>query len=97
MRKIAAIVVLASYMMLSGCLYSNIKTPLDTDLDKTVLGQKVGTANTYSVLWLVSWGDGSTSRAAHEGGITTVNHMDLQVFSVLFGMFSRTTIIVYGD
>ena len=97
MKRVIALFALVSMLMLTGCLYSNIKTPLDTDVDRTVLGQKTGTASTYSILWLVSWGDGSTSKAAHQGGLSTINHMDLHVFSVLFGLYSQTTLIVYGE
>jgi hypothetical protein len=42
----------------SGCLYGNFTTVLDTDLDKTHLGDKVGKARVQSVFWLVAWGDG---------------------------------------
>lgn len=93
-RLIAAALVLG---LLGGCLYANVKAPFDTDLDRTVLGQKQGTASMQSVLWLVAWGDASTAAAAKQGGITTVNHMDREVFSVLFGLYTKTTTIVYGD
>jgi len=84
-------------LLLTGCLYVNVKTPFDTDLDNTTLGQKTGEAHTYSVLWLVAWGDSGTAAAAENGGITTIRHMDAKVFSILFGLYSRTTTIVYGD
>jgi TRL-like protein family len=83
--------------LLTGCLYLHVKTPYDTDLDKTVLGEKVGKANIYSVLWLFAWGDAGTEAAAKNGDITTINHMDREVFSILFGLYSKTTTIVYGD
>jgi len=94
--KVVVLITLAAILM-TGCVYTNIKTPLDTDLDKTEMGTKVGEASMYSVLWLVSWGDASTAAAAKDGSISTVNHMDRQFFSVLFGMYSRTTTIAYGD
>jgi len=98
MRAFRIMVVIAvAAMLMTGCVYSNIKTPLDTDLDKTEMGTKVGEASIYSVLWLISWGDSSTAAAAKEGGMSTVNHMDRQIYSVLFGLYSRTTTIVYGD
>jgi hypothetical protein len=84
-------------LLLTGCLYVHVKTPYDTDLDKTELGTKVGKADTYSVLWLVAWGDGGTAAAARDGGITNVTHMDLEVFSLLFGLYTKATTIVYGD
>ena len=83
--------------MLTGCLYSHFKTPLDTDINKTVLGQKVGESSLYSVLWLFAWGDMSVAAAAKNGGITTLHHMDAETFQILFGLYTRQSIIVYGD
>jgi len=95
MRMIAA--ALVSVVLLSGCFYAHVLTPLDTDVNKTVLGQKVGKASSQSVLWAAAWGDAGTAAAAKNGGITTVNHMDREFFSVFFGIYSETTTIVYGD
>jgi len=97
--RMSALLALAAVLMLmlSGCLYSHVTAPLDKDLDRTVLGAKEGRASAYSVLWLFSWGDAGTAKAAKNGHITTVNHMDLEIFSVLFGLYTRTTTIVYGD
>jgi hypothetical protein len=50
-----------------------------------------------SVLWLVAWGDASTAAAAKQGGLTTLNHMDMEILSVVFGIYTETTTIVYGD
>ena len=94
-RSLAILIIAA--IMLTGCAYANIKAPMDKDLDKTTLGEKVGKASTYSVLWLVAWGDGSTATAAEDGEITTINHMDVELFSILFGLYSRSTTVVYGD
>jgi hypothetical protein len=92
-----ATVALSILMLLGGCLYSHVVMPFDTNLDKTVLGQKQGKASMQSVLWLVAWGDASTSAAAKQGGITTINHMDAEVLNIIFGIYTRTTTIVYGD
>ena len=35
--------------------------------------------------------------AAEQGGIATINHADMEVTSILFGLYSRETTIVYGD
>lgn len=91
---LAGIVVL---FLSSGCLYTNVHTPLDTDLQETELGDKIGKSHAYSVLWLVAWGDAGTAAAARDGGITQINHMDAEVFSVLFGLYTRTTTVVYGE
>lgn len=84
-------------IMLTGCLYSNITLPYGTELNRTELGHKKGTSSMYSVLWLFAWGDAGAAAAAKNGGITMLTHMDREMYSVLFGIYSRHTTIVYGD
>jgi hypothetical protein len=95
MKKILSFALLMS--VLSGCVYSNIRVPLDEDLWKTELGKKVGVSSNYSILWLVAWGDAGVKQAAENGGITTINHMDMGIESYLFGAYIRRDTIVYGD
>ena len=90
-------VLLTIAIALSGCAYVNVKTPLDTDLDKTTMGSKVGTSSLESVLWIAAWGDAGVKAAAENGNITVVNHVDQQTFSVLFGVYTKVTTIAYGD
>ena len=90
----AAIVVM---ILMTGCLYTHVVMPLDTNLDKTVLGPKTGKASMYSVLGLVAWGDSSSAAAAKQGGIATLNHMDREFLNIVFGIYTETTTIVYGD
>ncbi|HEX9197919.1 MAG TPA: TRL domain-containing protein [Acidobacteriaceae bacterium] len=90
-------VVLVMAVVLSGCIYAHVLSPLDTNVDRTVLGQKLGKASSFSVLGLVAWGDASTAAAAKNGGITTVNHMDREFTNIFFGVFTESTTIVYGD
>ena len=98
MKRIGLIgITILSVFFISGCLYMKVKGPFDTDLNQTTLGDKIGKAHSQSILWLVAWGDAGTAAAAKEGGITTVNHMDVEVFSILFGLYLRTTTIVYGN
>lgn len=81
----------------TGCLYTHVYTPYDTNLDKTVLGQKTGKASMHSVLWLFAWGDASTAAAAKEGNLSVVNHMDHEFLNIIFGVYTESTTIVYGD
>lgn len=81
----------------SGCVFTDIKVPLDTNLEETKLGTKTGESSSQSVLWLVAWGDSGTEAAAKQAGITTLLHADQKVFSVLFGLYTRSTTVVYGD
>lgn len=98
MKMLGLVLVFAvSAFFLTGCVYTHVITPLDTNVDKTVLGQKTGKATMQSVLWAVAWGDAGTAAAAKSGGITTVNHMDSELYSVLFGAYAEMTTIVYGD
>jgi TRL-like protein family len=83
--------------LFSGCVFTKIKVPLDTDVWQTKLGQKVGVSSTYSLLWLVAWGDGGSKKAAENGGISVIQHMDRGVESYFFGLYSRQDTIVYGD
>jgi len=94
MRRL--IVGLLALPLLCGC-FVNVKIPLDRDLDHTQLGSKVGEAHATSVLWMFFWGDAGTQAAARQGGITTINHADQGIFSVLFGIYATDTTIVYGD
>lgn len=96
MVKLFAVVLVVAFLG-TGCLYSHVRTPYDTNLNKTVLGQKTGKAAMHSVLWLVAWGDASTEAAAKQGGLATVNHMDREFLNVVFGIYTETTTIVYGD
>jgi hypothetical protein len=81
----------------SGCLYVDVQRPLDTDFDNTQLGSKEGRSHSYSVLWLVAWGDSGTKAAAKQGNIQTIRHADYQLKMVLLGTYMRVTTIVYGD
>ena len=91
------LVMIAAAMVVSSCAYVDVKSPFDTNLDKTELGSKVGVAQAYSILWLFTWGDTSYATAAKNGNISVIRHADQQIQQVLFGLYTRWRIIVYGD
>ncbi len=98
MKRFTLLVTLVfTAIIMSSCLYSKVTVPLSTELNKTDLGQKKGEASTYSVLWLFAWGDAGAAAAAKNGGITTMRHMDRKINIILFGLYTSTTTIVYGD
>ncbi len=99
MIKTAArvLVLLALAGLLSSCAYVDVKAPFDTDLNRTELGAKVGTAEAYSLLWLFAWGDASYAAAAKNGHITVLRHADQEYFQLLAGLFTRWRVVVYGD
>lgn len=96
-RSLALVLTLVLALGTPGCLYSHITRPLDIDVNNTQLGDKIGKASFKSVLWLFAWGDAGTHAAALEGDLDTVQHMDVEVLSVLFGLYYKQTTIVYGD
>lgn len=81
----------------SGCVYADVTSPLDIDLNRTELGSKTGESSAHSVLWLVAWGDSGTKAAAEDGGLKQINHADRKVFSLLWGLYSRVTTVAYGE
>ena len=96
-RKGRVLVMALAMLFTSGCLYTNVTTPLDTDLDKTQLGSKVGKSESQSILALVAWGDAGTQAAAEDGDITTLNHADQEILAILFFVYTRSRTVVYGD
>jgi hypothetical protein len=98
MKIIALLMIfMIAVLTLAGCIYTHVTVPLSTELNKTELGQKQGKSSTYSVIWLFAWGDAGAATAAKKGEITIMTHMDRELLSILFGIYTRTTTIVYGD
>ena len=95
--RTAVLMIGLALLVFYGCAYVNIRTPYDTDLNQTQLGSKTGTAEAYSLLWLVAWGDASYTADARNGQITVMQHADQEVLQVLFGLYTRWRIVVYGD
>lgn len=90
-------IILAVILVFNSCAYVHIKTPYDSNLDRTELGSKVGVAHAYSLFWLVSWGDASYAAAAKNGNIKVLKHSDQETTQIFFGMYTKWRIIVYGD
>ena len=101
---------LAGVLLLAGCgmtapfkpsggsVYDHVKAPLQLEYNsKTELGSKVGKATATSVLGLVAWGDAGLQAAADDGDIRVIRHVDYEYQSILFGVYTETTVIVYGD
>jgi hypothetical protein len=112
MKKMLALFVLAGMLAtLTGCagiyggnlvtpsrgiLYSELKAPMQVDVNRSIAGKKVGHATSKSILGLVAVGDSSIQAAALEGNITTINHVDYE-FNNILGVVSEFTTVVYGE
>ena len=97
MKTTIIVLSLVCIFLMTGCAYTRVQVPMDRDFTGTTLGTKEGRSNTKSVLWLVAWGDGGTRAAAMDGDISVIHHADVEFYSILLGLYSRTTTIVYGD
>jgi hypothetical protein len=97
LRLLCVAALAAALLSSTGCVYMNVRQPLDTDLQNTDLGSKVGESDAQAILGLVAWGDAGTRAAAKNGGITTIKHADQETFAILGIVYTRVTTIVYGD
>lgn len=59
-------------------------------------GSKTGKACTQSILGLIALGDASVEEAASKAGITKVNNINLESFSILF-FYGTLCTVVQGD
>jgi hypothetical protein len=83
------------------------KAPLQVEAIGQKIGPKVGKAKVQGILIggvlffagippILAWGDASVAAAAKNGGITTVNHLDYEILSIL-GIYVEYTLIAYGS
>ncbi len=91
------LVSLALMSLLNGCAYLHTQRPLSVNFNKTEVGTKEGRASSYSILWLVAWGNAGTKAAAQEGHITVIESEDTEILAVLMGCYTRMTTVVYGN
>ena len=88
----------------TGLLYTDVVEPLTDNFRANPLGTKTGCSDLYRLKDPVTgvgasaeWASLAIADAARQGGITKIYHADLRTFSVLFGLFRRQTVLVYGD
>ena len=84
-------------LKLNSPLYTNNKAPLQLEYNNTDLGHKVGQASSHSFVGLFAFGDTSVQAAAKDGNIKVIKHTDYEFTNVFFGLFTKTTVYVYGD
>lgn len=78
----------------TGFLYTNTKAPVTATSNP--IGSKKGKASVISVLGWVAVGNASIQKAAKEGGIKKISHVDEKSTNIL-GLFSKYTVTVYGE
>lgn len=75
----------------TGYVYQETQSPVS--VTSNPLGSKKGEATATSVLGWFAFGDASVQKAAKDGGITKISHIDQKSTSVL-GLFAKYTITV---
>lgn len=87
-----------------GLLYTRVAQPYMRDFNQTPVGGKKCILDDHRIKDVVTgsgasveWSESSIQAAARERGIATVTHTDQELFSILFGIYSRKRLIVYGD
>ena len=87
----------APVMPPQGILFETVKAPLDVDMEETKISTKSGKASSSSVLYLFAFGDCSIATAARRGNIKVIETADYEYTNVLFGLYQKFTIVVYGE
>ena len=76
-----------------GGLYTDVSGAIGATSNPA--GSKMGQSSSSGIIF-VATGDSSIKAAAANGGITKISHVDYHVTSVI-GLYSKTTVTVYGD
>ena len=91
---------LASCLLLPGCglIYTHVVVPLDINADDAPVQETGGRSDWRSFQYIVrvDWNTSAIADAAHAGGITRIYYADMEILSILGGLWSQQTAIVYG-
>jgi len=90
--------------MLDGRLYTSKTVTFSEDFKETPVGSKVCYVDDFKVQEPISgynvnaqWMTSSVIEKARQAGITKIYYADLKVFTVLMGVYSKKTLVIYGD
>lgn len=89
---------------MDGRLYTNKVIPFSENFHDTPKGSKVCYVKDFKVKEPISgynisaeWTTSAVIEEARKAGIEKIHYADLKIFSVLLGIYSKKTLIVYGD
>ena len=105
------VIVAGLVLLLGGCagtapgrLYSNVTLPYSSDFSNTAIGSKRFVLDEYRLKepltgygMTVEWSDNSIKSAAAAAGISKIAYMEQQTVSFVLGIYSRRSLIIYGD
>ena len=108
-KKILLLLIL-SLIFSQGCglLYSNIVMPQSLDFDNTSVGAKSCELKSYGVRVPIfftggrfrisaKWSIDDVKKEAEKSDIKNISFTEMREFSLFFGSFSRSTLVVYGN
>lgn len=87
-----------------GVLYTRKVVPYSREFRETPVGTKQCLVREHQLKepfsgynMYAEWSTGYLMNEARQAGITTVYYVDKETLSILFGIYKRDTLIVYGD
>jgi hypothetical protein len=98
------IIVFAAGCSVSGKLYTKSVMPFSEDFNNTPAGSKFCVVDRpritepitgYDIY--VEWTEGKIVDAARRAGMTKIYYADEETFSILFNLYERKRLILYGD
>lgn len=84
-------------LLLSGCMYSQVRVPMSSEFRNTKTVNKSGQATARSYCWMVALGDAGLQAAAANGGLTTMEYADVEILYICAGLYMSRTTIIYGN
>ena len=97
-------------LFLTGCstapgrIYTNITRPFSDDFNNTSIGSKQVILDEHSIKEPISgygasfqWSNAQIMSAARKAGITHIAFIEEQTLSILFGIYERKRLVIYGD
>ena len=89
---------------INGRLYTDKVVPFSENFHNTEVGTKSFIIDDFKVKEPISgynisveWMNSTLKEKATKAGIKNIHYADLRIFSVLLGVYSKNSLIVYGD
>ena len=101
---ISALLLICASCSVNGLLYTNKVIPYSDNFKETPIASKVCYVDDFKVKEPVSgfnlqaeWMTSAVINEARKAGIKEIHYADMKIFSVLLGLYTKKTLIVYGD
>lgn len=104
------LLLLSSALLLSGCavgtgvIYTKVTEPLDINMNNTPFGSKYGESDITKVVepftgaqMAVEIYSNAIGDAARRADLKVIYYADLRREEILFGIFQKRTVLVYGE